>query len=281
MDFSSIEWVNTELLTDDPDGKRHVLDLIAKIRVRVPVDGSHTEEMQPWLIVIHIEIESPDRTTRLKPRLPYYYHHLREKYHLPVLPVVIYLKVGLDGIGIDTVTERFWELDVFTFKYLYVGLPALDGLEYVQQDNWLGVALSALMRIPPDRVAWLGAEALRRLTTAPLNDQQRFLLGECVQAYLPLNEEQQREYDQLLSTSSYSGVQAVNQTVYEKGMEKGMEKGRGQEAQILVERLLADRFGLVSEGIRRHLETLSINDLEELASQIWKVQSLEELSLPK
>jgi len=60
----------------------------------------------------------------------------------------------------------------------------------VQGDNWLGVALSALMRIPPERAAWLGAEALRRIQAAPLTDQQRFLLGECVEAYLPLDDAQ-------------------------------------------------------------------------------------------
>jgi hypothetical protein len=48
------------------------------------------------------------------------------------------------------------------FVDFYVGLPGLDAIEYLQGDSWLGVALSALMRIPHERVAWLGAEALRR-----------------------------------------------------------------------------------------------------------------------
>jgi hypothetical protein len=47
--------------------------------------------------------------------------------------------------------ERFWELRPLHFEYLYVGLPALEALEYLQGDNWLGVA--ALMKIPRDRVA--------------------------------------------------------------------------------------------------------------------------------
>jgi hypothetical protein len=37
----------------------------------------------------------------------------------------------------------------------------------VQGDNWLGVAVAALMRIPKERVAWLGAEAFRRIKGAP------------------------------------------------------------------------------------------------------------------
>src|SRR4029078_4828473 len=125
-----------------------------------PVDDTHG--IAPWLVLVHIEIESPDQTTRLKPRLPMYYYHLRSAHGLPVLPIVIYLNVHLDGIGIDAWSEKFWELEVVTFRSLYVGLPGLDGVKYVQGDNWLGVALAALMKIPHERVAWLGAEALRR-----------------------------------------------------------------------------------------------------------------------
>jgi hypothetical protein len=113
--------------------------------------------------------------------------------------------VGLDGIGIDVYEENFWEFQAVRFQYLYVGLPALDGVQYMRGDNWLGVALAALMRIPRDRVARLGAEALRRISQAPLTDQQRFLLGECVQAYLPLEEEQQREFQKLVASGWASG----------------------------------------------------------------------------
>lgn len=87
--------------------------------------------------------------------------------------------MGLDGTGTDTVEHQFWELPVLTFRYLYVGLPGLDAVQYLQGDNWLGVALTALMRIPPGTAAHLRAEALRRLTEAPLSDQQRYLLAEC------------------------------------------------------------------------------------------------------
>jgi hypothetical protein len=64
--------------------------------------------------------------------------------------------------------ERFWELETIRFQYLYVGLPALNAIEYLEGDNLLGVALSALMKIPADKVTWLGAEALRKIKDAPL-----------------------------------------------------------------------------------------------------------------
>src|SRR5437763_645467 len=161
-----------------------------------------------WLALVHIEIESPDKAAPLRPRMYEAYGHLRRQYDLPVLPIGLFLRVGLDGIGIDIYEEHFWELRPIQFQYLYVGLPALDAVEYVQGDNWLGVALAALMRIAPERAAWLGAEALRRIQSAPLTDQQRFLLGECVQAYLPLDAEQQRACERLAATEPSPGVRA-------------------------------------------------------------------------
>ena len=224
FDLGSVSWLDKEVLPDPPDGSRHVLDLVAQLRAKVPVSPEAGDQPADWLALLHVEIDASDKTTRVKPRLPPYYMHLRGKYGLPVLPIVIYLKVGLDGVGIDVVVEEFWELDVLTFKYLYVGLPALNAEEYVQGDNWLGVALSALMKISPDRIAWLGAEALRRLASAPLTDQQRFLLGECVQAYLPLDDVQREQYERMIAGEEYSGVKTMNKTSFDKGLEQGIDR---------------------------------------------------------
>ena len=175
FDLSQIDWLDKELLPDSPDGPMRVLDLVARVGAAQPVHDPLAEP--PWLVLVHVEIESPDRTTRIKPRLPYYYCHLRTAYGLPVLPIVVFLNVQLDGIGVDVQIERFWELEVVAFRYLYVGLPGLDGVEYVQGDTWLGVALAALMKIPRERAAWLGAEALRRLSTGPARPTPAFPSG--------------------------------------------------------------------------------------------------------
>jgi hypothetical protein len=295
LDLSSVEWLDKELYPDPPEGSRHAIDLLARVPVTVAADPAATAS----LLLIHMEIEAPDRTTRLTPRLPYYYHFLRDKHQLPVLPIVLYLKVGLEGIGVDRYVEELWGLEVNRFQYLYVGLPGLDGVKYVQGDNWLGVALSVLMKIPPERVAWLGAEALRRLAQAPLSEQERFLLGECVEAYLPLDEGQKSQFEDLLRSGTYEGVRAMNQTTYEKGIEKGrqeeralnqttyekgmemgIERGRDEERRELVCSLIEDRFGEVPEAVERALERLSAEQLRRLALKIGTAASLADLGLP-
>jgi len=281
LDLSAVEWLDKELYPDPPEGSRHALDMVARVPVATAAEG----EAAASLLLVHVEIESPDRTTRLEPRLPYYYYFLRDKHRLPVLPIVLYLKVGLDGVGVDCCVEKLWDLEVVRFQYLYVAMPGLDGVEYVKGTSWLGVALSALMKVPRDRVAWLGAEALRRLAGAPLSEQERFLLGECVQAYLPLEEEQLREFENLLQSESYAEVRAMNQTMYEKGIEKGIEKGRQegwQEGQVdLVSSLIQNRLGVAPETIRPALERLSAEELHRLALEVPAASSLADLGLPQ
>jgi len=33
---------------------------------------------------------------------------LRDKYRLPALPIVVYLKVGLEGVGVHSYVEWLW-----------------------------------------------------------------------------------------------------------------------------------------------------------------------------
>ena len=190
-------------------------------------------------------------------------------------------------MGIDVYEEHFWDLRPVRFEYLYVGLPALDAVEYVQGDNWLGVALSALMRIPKDRQAWLGARALRRIKVAPVTDRQRYLLAECVQAYLPLDEAQQREFERLLASEPYKGVQAMRVTMAEQAEARGEARGeakgearglvRGQRKTLALQ--LEQQFGPLSPQVRERLESLPTERLDELTCSVLQAKSLQELGL--
>jgi hypothetical protein len=286
FDLTRIEWLDKEVLPNPPQGTRHQLDLVARLRTIEQLSELQGAEPEAWLALIHIEIESPEQTTLLKPRLPRYYIHLREQHELPVLPIVLYLKVGLDGIGVDVYEERFGELCPLRFEYLYVGLPGLDAVQYVEGENWLGVALSALMRIPREQTAWLGAEALRRLADAPLNDQHRFLLADCVEAYLPLDEQQQLEYERLMLGTSHGGLQAMNKTTFEKGIERGfekgvetgIEKGREQELQRSLLQIGRRRMGPPPASIESRIRAIDdLPWLEALNDSVWDTTSWEQL----
>jgi hypothetical protein len=79
FDTSSIEWLEQEVFPDPPEGPRRVLDLVAKLRTRQGVAGQRPGEPEQWLALVHIEIESPDKATPLRPRMFRSYVYLRDK----------------------------------------------------------------------------------------------------------------------------------------------------------------------------------------------------------
>ncbi len=288
FDFASTEWLDKEVLPDPPEGERHILDLVAKIRTVVNLTSRTSDTADEWLAMVHVEIEAEDRTTRLKPRLPRYYHHLRDKHRLPVLPIALYLSVGMEGIGEDTVVEYFGTMEVMRFRYLYVGLKSLDALEYARGESWLGVALSALMKAERDQWPLLAADALLRLADAPVNEHQRFLLSDCLQAYLPLDEANRELYKEITQAEPYSRIHAMNKTPYDNGIEQGIERGiergidigREQTMRDVTIALLESKFRAVPKLYLDHIGALGYDDLMALVVRIPNAASMESLFLP-
>ena len=170
FDFGNVEWLEQEAFPDPPQGERKMLDLVARLPVRRAPSSPTPGEEGRWLVMLHVEIERKDSVEPLRGRMFGYFHYLRHKHQIPVLPIGLYLQVGLNGIGWDVYEEWFWEQRLVHFEYAYIGLPALDAFKYLHGANWLGVALSALMRVPEARRAELKAEAMQRLATSPENE---------------------------------------------------------------------------------------------------------------
>jgi hypothetical protein len=209
-----------------------------------------------------------------------YYVMLRRNHDCPVLPIAVYLRVGRGGIDVDSYTEEFGGLKVLRFRYLYVGLPALEAERYVAGANWLGVALAALMHVEPARKIWLRAEALRRLLLeCHENDYRRFLLQECVEAYMQLDKEERRQFDQLLQTEPYKEIEPMMVTTFEKGIAKGIEQGRQEGRREAARLLLARKFGPLTEAVRARLAAWPAERLDELLLAVLDAPSLSALGL--
>jgi hypothetical protein len=272
LDFSGLEWLQQEMLTDPPAGGVYLIDLIARVRRR----GDGSEAALATLVLL--EIEARDAATETRAWLFHYYEALRRQHGLPVLPVALYLRVGLDGIGIDHYTESYGTMEVLRFSYLYVGLPALPAEQYVAGDNWIGVALSALMRVPAQRRAWLRAEALRRVyQECQENLYRRQLLGECVEAYLTLDAGQQQEFEALLRQERYQTMIPSMQTTFEKGKLEGERDGLLKGERKIVRLLLEKKFSPLPEDVLRRLEALSMERLSALALEVLEAKALSDL----
>jgi hypothetical protein len=278
FDFSRVDWLEQEVFTDPPRGERRSLDLVARVPLRPGVPPPISESGEPvdcWLTLIHIEIEARDSVTPLRPRMLSYYEQLRRQYGLLVLPIALYLRVGMKGIGWDVYEENYWDHRLLSFSYAYVGLPGLEGEQYVAGEHLLGVALTALMRMPPARRAEVHAEALRRLAEARENEYRRYLLLDCLEAYATLDEAQAQELEALLRTERYQGARAMAMTTFEKGVQAGLQ----QALRTMLRKQLEARFDALSPGAQERLDGLVPERLEALTLEVLKAQSLRELGL--
>jgi hypothetical protein len=275
LDLTQTDWLEQEVFPDPPQGERRAVDLVARLHTRQAVPTPHDREAESWLALVHVEIEHRDSVQPLRRRMFEYYEHLRCRHRLPVLPIGLYLRVGLDGVGWDAYEEYFWEQRLVRFEYAYVGLPALDAEQYVRQDNWLGVALAVLMRTPPERRAELGQEALRRLVQCPETVYRRYLLCECVDAYLPGDDAQRQEIRFRLLSDADSGVQAMSRTLFEMLRDEGRQQG--QREALLVQ--LEARFGSLRQDVRQRIESLPADRVKELLVAMVKGRTLQEMDL--
>ena len=229
--------------------------------------------MSDLVALVHLELESRASALAFRPRMFEYYIQLRRDTGLPVLPIALFLRVGLDGIGWDAYEEHFWERRVVRFEYAYVGLPALDGEPYATGENLLGVALSALMRLPADRRAELYAEGLKRIADSGENDYRRFLLAECLEAYADLDESQKEQVQALLHSEAYREVEPLMKTTYERGIEDGIERGIEQGERRLTLRQMEAKFGPLSAEVKRQVEALSPEALARLQIDLLTAQA--------
>lgn len=270
FDFSHIDWLDKEVFLAPPQGEARELDLVARLRL-LPDAPPVREGFLDLVALVHVEVEARDRAQELRSRIFEYYVQLRRDLGLPVLPIGLFLRVGLDGIGWDRYEEHFWEHCLLRFDYAYVGLPALPAEQYALGENLIGVALSALMKVPEARKAELYAEALKRVAGARENDFRRYLLAECLEAYADLDQAQKVRLQALLTTEQYAEVRPLMITTYERG------KIAGQREMVL--RQLQVKFGPLSAAIRERVESLSPEELDHLAVELLQPRSLKELGL--
>jgi predicted transposase YdaD len=283
FNFNSVVWLDKEILSDALQGESRVLDVVAKLATLEPVPSPDRRSPDSWVALIHVEIEAADTVAPLRQRMFHYYEPLRRRHGLPVLPIGLYLRVGLEGIGWEVYEERFWDHELVRFSYAYVGLPALDAEQYVRQDNWLGVALAALMKVTRERRIELAGEALGRLVHCPENAYRKSLLCECVSAYVPLDEDQRRQYEEMLRNHPDSGVQAMQtgflDHIEQRGIQLGMQQGKLEGQRELLRQQLEKRFGPLTPSALSSLEAWPSDQLAKLGCDLLTATSLEQLGL--
>jgi hypothetical protein len=263
--FDQSEWLQQELFPDPPAGERRSVDLVA----RVP-HQSHDP------LLIHLEVETAEALTSLRQRMPRYHHYLWTRYNAEVLSLAVYAQVALQGNGFDESSHYYFGERIRQTRWPYLGLPGLDGVRYVEEGNLLACALVGFMRVPEADRPRVKAEALRKLAEANISTLKRYLLMECVEAYLPLDGPLMQQYQHLLVTQpEYQTVIRTGKTTREEGIEFGEERAQRR----LVQRQLTRKFGPLSSAVQARLDALTMPQLDVLAEELLDAKSLAELGL--
>ena len=272
FDFSLVEWLEQELHLDPPQGSKGSIDLLARIGIRA-FDPPLPNHPRQQIVLIHVEVESRDSVEQFRQRMYEYYKTLCEKYpDLDILPIAIYMRVGLEGRGIDVYERRFWERTPLRFEYDYVGLPALPSEEYLHGTNVLGIAWSALMRAAKERRAQLAAEAIDRIVASEETEWRKWLLVECVQAYAPLDDSQRLELVDLLKEPQREGVTKMVLTWSEEAALKAIQRA------VLL--MIQEKFHVSpTDELKQRVKSLSDEQLDQVFLDLVGPKTLKEMGL--
>jgi hypothetical protein len=278
-------FVDKEIFTDWPAGKRRELDLLA----RVPV------EQEERFLLVHVEIESRASGT-MKQRLWGYYMQVRLKYNLLVLPILVNLRGGSPGVELVTVEEGFEPLATGMFRYRALGLSGCRAADWLLRPEPVAWAFAALMHPGEWSRAELKMECLRRVQQGGVAGFGKEVLVNWIQTYVQLSGEDAVEYRRLLALKRNKEIRQMDQTWLGKAEARGFEKGKAvgfkegktegkAEAVDQMRRMvlgrIEQRFGAVPDPVHAKVRTIaSIETLVKLLEKLPSLQSVDDL-LPR
>lgn len=160
-----------------------------------------------------------------------------------------------------------------TFQYQVVGLPDLASDDYLEQDNPLGTALSALMRPGRSGRALRRALGLRQEALRQVDEARRSLLINLIETYLPLSAEEEAEFQGIVGRPEFEGAKQMI-TVYEQ---RGIIQGKRDT----LLRLLRRKFGELPQDSVTKIESITAEaELDTLLERVLTAASLGEMKLP-
>lgn len=272
------EFLESELFTSFPEGKRRYLDLVARVR---------SFEGEPEVVLVHVEVERQARQAMGR-RLLDYALQLWLEHHDPVVPIVVYLRGGKPDVTREEVRLDVFGHSFLTFSYLAFGLSRSRAAEYLSRPEPLAWGLAGLMRRGKLSAARHRLACLEPMTRADLTDKRRFLLVNLVETYIELDEAAQEEYDALLAEKGHEKVATMEMTWADRLRQEGREEARESALQEGIEKgkrelildLLQHRFGpLPKASVKRVQALTSSEELSRLAARVLDAPNLEDLGL--
>lgn len=261
------QFLRGEMFIDAPRGAKREVDLLARVPAR--------EGRAPRYVLVHVEVEARARRSMAK-RLWRYAMMIRLRHDKPVIPIVVYLRGGKPDVVRETYRERLWGEETLRFHYYAFGLSGSSAERYLDRDEPLAWALSSLMRRRTESPAKHKLHCLRRISTTSMQDSEKYLLAYTVENYLQLDEDDRKEYREMLAEIDERELPEVESWADYQAKLKREGRQEGVRGSILA--VLEGRFGKVPTAVRRRVEAVSsLEELDRWLSLAATVDSLGEL----
>lgn len=256
LDRTSLIKLNKEVFTDVTSGDKYIADLVMQAKLK----GQDSQ------FLIHIEHQGRPEAD-FNRRMFRYFSRLHDTYGFPVYPIVIFSHASPKRPEIDTYRVEFPDCVVLEFKYRVIQLNRLQWRDFAQRPNPIASALMAKMRMKQRERPQVKVTCLNLLAKLGLNPAQVQLISGFVDTYLPLNRQEQTQFQAELDKIEPEEKEGVMQIVT-SWMEEGLQQGRQEEALALVLRLLARRIGPVELQLQQQIQQLSVSQLEALGEAL-------------
>ncbi len=277
----SLIFLPEEIFTDVTSGDKRKIDLLAQVQFRE----------QDTYFLIHLENQAYNQK-EFERRMFHYFARLDAKYLLPIFPIVIFSYDEPKRPEKSQYTVNFPNRKILEFNYIAIQLNNLNWRNFLNQPNPVAAALMAKMDFNPEERVRVKLECLRMLVTLQLNPAKIELISGFIDTYLKLNATEEQELDTELKQANLVEEEGIMEIVtswmekgiargieqgIERGIEQGIERGIEQGEQKIVKKLIKRRFNNVNFTLENRIDSLSVEQIENLADSIFDFQSLEDL----
>ncbi len=256
-----------EVFSPITQGKKKVADVVARLKF----------QNRAACFLVHVESQSSAYTQEdFRLRMFQYFARLHEKFRLPVYPIALFTFDEPFQAQDNRYVVRFPDRQVLDFSFVAIQLNRLNWRDFLGRENPVASALMAKMQIAPSERARVKAECLRLLATLELDREKMELISGFVGTYLPLNEDEEEEFDRVLESMELETKERVMQFVTDweqKGREQGRQEGLQEGLQQGLQQARLARQGDIIRILEIRFEEISL-ELKELIGKIDELETL-------
>jgi predicted transposase/invertase (TIGR01784 family) len=231
-----------------------------------PIRADYVTFLQLEGRILHLEFQTKlESTPPLPLRMLDYWVRLYRLYRLPITQVVVLLLPPAS----ETIIENSFNVETTTHQYRVIRMWEENSERFLNEEALLPLASLAATEQPQTLLQQVAARIER------VEAQKRDEISNYTQILAGLKYKQ--DLIRQLFREGMMRESVIYQEILAEGREEGREEGRKEGERSIVLRLLARRVGELPQDLRNRVETLSLEQLENLGEALLDFQGIADL----